>query len=92
MYDKLVNNIDISGFVLKNQYDTDKLELEKQIPDTSRYVKKTDCNAKNIIDIENRIPIISGLPTNAALTAVENKMPDSNGLVKQKKERLWYEN
>ena len=91
MYDKLVaevNNIDISGFVLKNKYDTDKLELEKQIPDTRGYVKKTDCNAKNIIDIENRIPIISGLPTNAALTAVGNKMPDSNSLVKQKKERL----
>ena len=91
MYDKLVakvNNIDISGFVLKNKYDTDKLELEKQIPDTRGYVKKTDCNAKNIIDIENRIPIISDLPTNAALTAVGNKMPDSNSLVKQKKERL----
>ena len=31
MYDKLVakvNNIDISGFVLKTQYDTDKSELQ----------------------------------------------------------------
>ena len=34
MYDKLVekvNNIDISGFVLKTKCDTDKLELEKKL-------------------------------------------------------------
>ena len=34
VYDKLVekvNNIDISGFVLKTKYQTDKLELEKKI-------------------------------------------------------------
>ena len=34
MSDKLVekvNNIDISGFVLKTKYDTDKLELEKKL-------------------------------------------------------------
>ena len=33
MYDKLVtkvNNIDISGFVLKTKYDADKIELEKK--------------------------------------------------------------
>ena len=34
VYDKLVakiNNIDISGFILKTKYDTDKSELEKKI-------------------------------------------------------------
>ena len=34
MYDKLVekvNNVDVSGFVLKTKYDTDKLELEKKL-------------------------------------------------------------
>ena len=34
VYDKLVekvNNIDISGFVLKTKHQTDKLELEKKI-------------------------------------------------------------
>ena len=39
--DKLVakvNNIDTSGFVLKIKYDVDKLELEKNIPDTSNLV------------------------------------------------------
>ena len=50
MYDKLfakVNNIDISVFVLKTKYDTDKSDLEKKIidadkknPDTSALVKK----------------------------------------------------
>ena len=42
-YDKLVtkvNNIDTTGFVLKNAYDTDKSDLEKKIPDTSDLVKK----------------------------------------------------
>ena len=49
VYDKLltkVNDIDTSGFVLKTKYDTDKLELENKIPDTSSLVKKTDYDAK----------------------------------------------
>ena len=49
VYDKLVakvNNIDTSRFVLKNEYDTDKSELEKKIPDSSGLVKKTDYSAK----------------------------------------------
>ena len=43
VYDKLVtkiHNIDISDFVLKTKYDTDKTELENQIPDASSLVKK----------------------------------------------------
>ena len=43
MYDKSVakvNNIDTNGFVLKTNYDTDKSELENEIPDTSGLVKK----------------------------------------------------
>ena len=72
MCDKLVakvNNIDISGFVLKTKYDTDKSDLEKKISDadkkildTSKLVKKnkTDYNAK-ISEIKNKIPNISGL-------------------------------
>ena len=38
MYNELVakvNNIDTSRLVLKAKCDTDKLELEKKIPDTS---------------------------------------------------------
>ena len=42
VYDQLVvkaNNIDTSYFVLKTNYQTDKIELEKKIPDTSGLVK-----------------------------------------------------
>ena len=69
-----VNSVDASAFVLKTNYDTDKTELEKKIPDTSGLVKKkTDYNIK-ITEIESKIPSISRLATNAALTAVENKI------------------
>ena len=44
-YDKLVtkvNNIDTGTgkFILKSDYDADRLELEKKIPDTSDLIKK----------------------------------------------------
>ena len=42
VYDQLVvkvNNIDTSDFVLKTNYQTDKIELEKKIPYTSGLVK-----------------------------------------------------
>ena len=83
MHDKLVakvNNIDTSRFVLKTKYGTGKLDLEKKssdgdkkIPDSSGLVKKTDYNAK-ITEIERKIPSISGIATNAALTAAKNKI------------------
>ena len=43
VYDKVVtklNNIDTTGFVLKNRYDTDKSNFEKKIPNISKLVKK----------------------------------------------------
>ena len=84
MYDKLVakvNSIDTSGFVLKTKYDANK-KITKNIPDTSGLVKKTDYNAK-IIEVEGKIPSISGLAANAALTAVEDKIPNIINLVKK---------
>ena len=48
-YNKLankVNNIDTSGFLLKTKYAADKLELEKNVPDTTNLVKKTNYNTK----------------------------------------------
>ena len=93
MYDKLatkVNNIDITGLVLKTKYDTDKSHLEmkisdtqKKIPNASALVKKTADNSK-ISEIESEIPSISGLVTSSALAAVENKIPDARNLVKKK--------
>ena len=43
VYEKLVakvNRINTSGLVLKPKFVTDKSDLEKKIPDTSRLVKK----------------------------------------------------
>ena len=49
---------------------------------TIRLVKNTDYSA-NISEIENKIPSISGIATNVALIAVENKIPDVSSLVKK---------
>ena len=80
-YDKLVakvNNIDISRFVLKTKYDTDKLELEKKVPDVTDFVKTA-----KLTDLENKIPDIGNLGTKTALTTVENKIHDVSKLVKK---------
>ena len=66
--------------ILKNNYDTYKKELG--FPDTSGNVKKTYYNAKTT-EIEGKLPRISGLATNAALTAVGNKIPNISSLVKK---------
>ena len=85
MYGKLVakvNNIDISGFILKTKYNADKLELEKKILNTSNLVKKSDYSTK-IGEIEGKIPSISNLATTFALTALENKIPSVSTFVKK---------
>ena len=53
----------------------------KENPDTSDLAKKSDLIAK-IIEIESKIPSITGYTTNSALTVVENKIPDVSSLVK----------
>ena len=45
------------------------------------WLKKTDVNTK-VTEIEGKIPSISGLATDSALTAVETKIPDVSSLVK----------
>ena len=47
----------------------------------SGLVKETDFNSK-VTEIEGKIPSITGLATDSALTAVENKIPDVSSLVK----------
>ena len=91
MHDKLaakVNNIDTSGFLLKTKYETDKSDLEKKISSVGKKVldpcevgEKPDYNAKTT-EIEGNIPSIAGFATAAALTLVENKIPDISNLVK----------
>ena len=49
VYDKLVakvNNIDTIDFVLKTKYQTEKTEIENNIPDASYLVKKTNDSTK----------------------------------------------
>ena len=81
VYDKLVakvHNNDISDFVLKTKYQTDKTELEKKIPDVSNLVTKAKHN-----ELENKIPDINSLATTTGLTAVEKKIPSVSSLVKK---------
>ena len=81
VYDKLVakvNNIDMSDFILKTKYQTDKAELEKKIPNVTDFVKRT-----KLTELENKIPDVSNLATKIAITAVENKIPSVSGLVKK---------
>ena len=68
--DEKISDIDAIAFVLKTKYDIDKTELDEKISDTGDLVKKIDCNGK-ITEIEGKIPSISGLAKNVALTAVE---------------------
>ena len=80
VYDQLVtkvNNIDTSNFVLKTNYQTDKRELEKKIPDMTDFVKEA-----KLTKLENKFLDVSNLATKIALTAVENKIPDVSSLVK----------
>ena len=84
-----VDDINTTGSVLITTYDANKSDLEKKIsdadkktPDTSDLAKKTILNAK-INEIESKIPSITRLATNSALTAVENKIPDVSSLVKK---------
>ena len=56
--------------------------MDKKSPDTSGLVKETVYNSK-FTEIEGKIPSISSLATNVALTAVENEIPNVSGLVKK---------
>ena len=46
------------------------------------WLKKTDFNSK-ITEVDGKIPSITGLATNSALTVFENKIPDVSILVKK---------
>ena len=74
-----MNGIDITKFVLRTKYQKDGSGVEKKISDVDKKIpvrglvkKKTDFNIK-ITEIEGKIPRITGLATNSALTAVKNK-------------------
>ena len=95
---KNISHVDTSSFALKTNLanlkaEVDKLHIDKLVPiptDLSKVsnvvendvVKKTDYNVK-ITEIENKNPDISNLATKTALTAVENKIPDTRVLIKK---------
>ena len=69
VYDKLVEKV--------NNIDTSGFVLK-----TSELVKTLGYNAKTS-ELQNKIPSINGLATNAALTAVENNIPIISSLVRK---------
>ena len=73
-----VYNIDTSDFVLKTNYQTDKTELEKKIPNVTDFVKEA-----KLTELENKVLYASDLATKTALTTDENKIPDISSLVKK---------
>ena len=95
---KNISHVDTSNFALKTNLanlktEVDKLDIDKLVPvpvDLSKLsdvvkndvVKKTDYNAK-ITEIENKIPNISNLATKTSLNTVQNKIPDTSGLIKK---------
>ena len=95
---KSISHVDTLSFALKTnlanlktavgKLDIDKLEPVPvdliKLSDVVKndVIKKTDYNAK-ITEIENKIPDISSLATKTALNTVENKIPNTSGLVKK---------
>ena len=95
---KNISHVDTSNFAFKTNLanlktEVDKLDTDKLAPvpvDLSKLsdvvkndvIKKIDYNAK-IAEIENKIPNISKLATKSSLNTVENKIPDTCGLVKK---------
>ena len=95
---KNISHVDTSSFALKANLanlktGVDKLDIDKLVPvpvDLSKLsdvlenyvIKKTDYNAR-ITEIENQIPDVSNLATKTELNTVENKIPDTGGLVKK---------
>ena len=79
VYGKLaakVNNIDTSAFVLKTKYQTDKIELQKRIPDVADFAKKT-----KLTELEHKIPDVGSFATKTAVSAIQNKIPSVSSLI-----------
>ena len=95
---KNISHVHTSSFALKTNLadlktEVDKLDIGRLVPvpvDVSKLsavvkndvIKNTDYNAK-IIGIENKISDVTTLSTKTALNTVENKIPDTSGLVKR---------
>ena len=94
---KNISRVDTSSFALKTNLanlktEVDKLDIDKLVPVPvvlsklsdvieNDVIEKTDYNAK-ITEVENKIPDFTNLATKTALNTVENKSPNTSGLVK----------
>ena len=83
-----VDNIDLTKYVLKSNYDTKIGNLDLQIPDVGGLLQTISFN-RTVTELEKKIkiaeskPDITNLATKSSATAVENKIPDINGFVKK---------
>ena len=73
----------VKNDVVKKDVNNAKIKnIEDKIPDITNLATNTTLNAK-IKEVKNEILSITNLATNASLTAVENKIPNVNNLVKK---------
>ena len=77
-----LSNVVKNDVVKKTEYHAKIENIEDKIPDIGNLAPKTILNTK-INEVKTEIPSISGLATTSALTAVENKIPSVNNLVKK---------
>lgn len=89
MFEKLVTKVN-ARFFRKSQFNTVKSDIEKKIDDfdkkihdISGFVKISDYNTK-FHEIEDKTRSITGLSSTAAITTVENKIPNVSDLTKTK--------
>lgn len=84
-------------FFGKSQFNTFKSDIEKKIDDfdkkihdISRFVKISDYNTK-FHEIEDKMPSITGLSSTAAITTVENKIPNVSDSIETKEfdKEIW---
>ena len=75
--DAVKNNV-----VKKGVYNAKIKNIKDKILDIPKFATKTTLNAK-INEVKCEIPSITDLATTSALTAVENKIPNVNNLVKK---------
>ena len=83
-----VDDIDLTKYDLKTNYDNNIGNLELTIPDIGGLLQTSSFNSK-VTELENKIktagskPNITNLATKLSLTAIGNKIPDVNGFVKK---------
>ena len=84
-----LSNVVKNEVVEKAEYNAKIKNIGDEIPDITNLATKTILNTR-INEVKAEILNINNLATTAALTAVENKIPDVGNLVK--KNWLWHKN